>query len=82
MYLLTDDNELETRVRLCLTDARPELNVIGVQAHGETVRLSGNLTSFYLRQLALEAAKRVPGVRSVVDCMEVHIARRLQFAEA
>lgn len=80
MYLLTDGNDLERRVKFCLTTTRPELNRLRVQVIGETVRLSGQLASFYLRQLALEAAKRVPGVRTVVDCIQVSPARHLELA--
>jgi len=45
-------------------------------AQGSTVRLSGEVSSFYLRQLALSAAQRVAGVQCVDDNIQVAIIRR------
>jgi osmotically-inducible protein OsmY len=71
MHPQIDEGELERRVKLFLASTRPELRGLHIRAHGGTVRLAGQLTSFYLRQLALEATKRVAGVQSVVDTIQV-----------
>jgi hypothetical protein len=71
MYPRIDESDLERRIELFLAATRPELRGLHVQARGGTVRLAGQLRTFYLRQLALEATKHVPGVQLVVDAIEV-----------
>jgi BON domain-containing protein len=44
---------------------------IHVAAHDGQVVLSGRVGSYYRRQLALAGARRVAGVRSIVDQIEV-----------
>src|SRR5687768_4382677 len=73
MYPYLEESELQRRVKLHVSATRPELARIGVRAQGGTVRLSGQVASFHLRQLALEAAKHVAGVQCVVDDLEVPI---------
>lgn len=75
MYPLVEQSELEQRVKLYLTATRPELAMVRVRAHGSTVRLSGEVATFYLRQLALSAAKHVAGVQCVDDDIEVAFTR-------
>jgi osmotically-inducible protein OsmY len=76
MYPLAGENDLEQRVKLYLAATRRELSRIGVRANGSTVRLTGQVGSFYLRQLALAAAQRVAGVQFVADDIEVALSRR------
>jgi osmotically-inducible protein OsmY len=76
MYPVGGERDLEQRVELYLAATRPELARIGVRASGGTVRLTGRVGSFYLRQLAQAAAKRVAGVQFVADDIEVALPRR------
>lgn len=64
--------DLEGRVRLFLASAkRPRLRRIKVELVGDAVVLSGCVQTFYEKQLATEFAKRVAGVVSVVNRLEV-----------
>jgi osmotically-inducible protein OsmY len=63
-------------VALFLGAARPELAVISVQANDGIVELTGVVPSFYLRQLAIACARRVAGVREVIDHIHVEDAGR------
>lgn len=38
-----------------------------VEAENDTVEISGNVSTYYERQVAVECCKRVAGVRNVVD---------------
>jgi osmotically-inducible protein OsmY len=66
--LLHGDHELERNVRLYLVHAghRP-VRTLEVEAHDGVVTLRGRVPSFYARQLAIACARRVAGVRTVVD---------------
>ena len=65
------DAELAKKVQLYLSANRSGFGRVNVCVEGETVRLAGPVDSFYLRQLAAALAKRVAGVRYVVDDLEV-----------
>ena len=65
--------ELAKKVRLFLNANRRGFGRVSVWAEGETVRLAGPVESFYLRQMAAALAKRVAGVRYVVDDLEVDL---------
>ncbi|HTN73908.1 MAG TPA: BON domain-containing protein [Pirellulaceae bacterium] len=65
------DGELTKRVGMYLVSARRELGTLVVNSQDGIVRLTGSVSSFYLRQLAVACAQRVAGVRSVVD--ELHV---------
>ena len=67
----TDQSNLERRVRLFIAATRPQFARICVQTECGTVRLSGQVASFYLRQLAIGAARRVAGVQRIIDEIEV-----------
>lgn len=69
------EHDLERRVKLSLAATRPELARLSARVHGSTVKLSGHVASFYLRQLALAATQRVAGVRNVTDAIEVPVVR-------
>jgi osmotically-inducible protein OsmY len=71
MHPVVGENDLEHRVKLYLAATRPELACVSVRAQGSTVKLSGQVATFYLRQLALAAARRVAGVQYVADDIEV-----------
>lgn len=68
------DVDLAERVRLSLHAHRRGLRQITVGAKAGTVRLSGSVTSFFLRQMAVETASRVGGVLHVVDDLDVALA--------
>jgi hypothetical protein len=82
MYPHLEESELQRRVKLHVAATRPELARLSVWAHGSTVRLSGQVASFYLRQLALEAAKHVAGVQRVIDDLEVPILQVQNYQPA
>ena len=66
------DLPLEQRVRSYL-DGRETGTFRGVEvfAHAGTVTLTGTVTSYYAKQLAQEFTRRVPGVVSVNNLIEV-----------
>ena len=65
------NDELRRRVVLHLASCRPELCVIEVLVEDGIVTLCGELSTFFLRQLAAERTRRVAGVRLLVDQIEV-----------
>jgi len=64
---------LERRVKQHLGEVRPEFSRLQVYASGTTIRIIGVVGSFYLRQVAINSAKRVDGVAVVEDDIEVAI---------
>ena len=69
------NEELRQRVVLHLASCRPELSRVDVLAEDGTVILRGELSTFFLRQLAAERTRRVAGVRLLVDQIEVPAQR-------
>ena len=68
------DADLETNVRLLLNNSnRKGFQRIIAHAEAGTIRLSGPVGSFFLRQTAMVKAKRVSGVEQVVDDLEVDL---------
>ena len=68
----TSDVPLEQRVRLHLDgNGCTECRNVVVAAESGTVTLTGTVTSFYAKQLAQEFTRRVPGVVSVINLIEV-----------
>jgi osmotically-inducible protein OsmY len=65
------DEELRDRVALHLRSCRPELRRVEVLVKDGIVTLRGELSTFFLRQLAAERTRRVAGVRLLVDQIEV-----------
>lgn len=65
------NDELRRRVVLHLASCRPELCRVEVLVEDGTVTLHGELSTFFLRQLAAERTRRVAGVRLLVDLIEV-----------
>lgn len=66
--LLSEDSQLARRVRLFLaSQPRASLRYLQVQASGSTVRIWGLVTTFYERQLALQASRQVAGVHQLID---------------
>ena len=67
-FALSEDSVLASRIQLFLaSQPRPALRYLHVEARGSTVTLSGLVTTFYERQLALQCSRRVAGVRELVD---------------
>ena len=65
------DIELAKLVHNNLTTARPVLRCILIRVNDGKVSLCGSLPSYYLRQLAVEQTKRIPGVRQIDDEISV-----------
>jgi len=68
------DTELAKKVQLFLSGNRRGLSRIDVYAEQGSVKLSGTVWSFFLRQLAVSVAKRVTGVHGVIDDLLVDTA--------
>lgn len=71
--LETSDNEqLARRVRnFILARILPAANFVEVDAYEGIVTLTGRVGTFYQKQLWLNGAQRVAGVRRVIDEIEV-----------
>lgn len=67
------DAHLARQVRLFLSANRASCSRISVRVEEGTVRLSGSVRSFFLRQTAIALAKQLAGVRYVVDDLEVDL---------
>jgi osmotically-inducible protein OsmY len=66
------DRDLEHHVTAGLLNRHVHaLRQVGVQAKGGTITLRGTLTSFYQKQLCIQACRAVPGVVALVDELEV-----------
>jgi osmotically-inducible protein OsmY len=66
------DERLAQMVSLAIRQRGPRsARELTVLAHQSVVTLRGKARSFYERQLLLHAARRVPGVRQIVDEIEV-----------
>lgn len=66
------DERLAQMVALAIRQRGPRAAAgVTVLAHQSVVTLRGEARSFYERQLLLHAAQRVPGVRQIVDEIEV-----------
>jgi osmotically-inducible protein OsmY len=63
---------LEDRVRLTFDQlGYPQLNAIRCVAKGDQILLTGELNSFYLKQVAQSVVVKIPGVRTVKNEIEV-----------
>ncbi|QDT32364.1 BON domain-containing protein [Thalassoglobus polymorphus] len=64
--------DLVRRVCRAITElGYPEHSSVKCESDGSTVTLNGKLSSFYLLQIAQAIAMEVPGVRTVVNKIEV-----------
>lgn len=69
---LTPVLTLEDRVRISFEQlGYPQLNAVRCNAEGDEMLLTGELHSFYLKQVAQSVAVKIPGVRSVRNEIEV-----------
>ena len=63
-----EDSQLAHRVKLFLaSQPRASLRYLQVETDGSAVTLRGLVTTFYERQLALQASRQVAGVRHLID---------------
>ena len=68
----TPELTLEDRIRLAFEQlGYPQLKAIQSVAEGDEIRLTGKLSSFYLKQVAQSVVVKIPGVRSVLNEIEV-----------
>ena len=65
------DLELALQVRDNLTATRRDLIYVAVVVLNGEVRLGGCVRSYHLRQVAVERTKRLPGVRELIDEIQV-----------
>jgi len=69
---LSSELTLEDRVRLSFDQlGYPQLNAVRCIAEGDQMLLTGQLHSFYLKQVAQSVAVKIPGVRVVKNEIEV-----------
>jgi osmotically-inducible protein OsmY len=76
------DAELAGAVQLSLYASRADYRQVNVGADGGTVSLSGSVRTYFLRQLAVAIARRVTGVRRVVDDLVVDRQTLRTFGES
>lgn len=63
---------LEDRVRISFDQlGYPQLSNIECSANGDLMMLSGELSSFYLKQVAQSVAVKIPGIREVRNEIQV-----------
>lgn len=65
------DIELATEIARVLRSVRRGLKRVSVEAKGGTVRLTGTVSSFYLRQMAAMTTRDMVGVFHIVDDIDV-----------
>lgn len=69
---IKEDLSLADRVRICIhRQGYPQLQAVGCESEGDSIKLSGEIDSFYMKQLAQEVATRTPGVRTVKNDIQV-----------
>ncbi len=67
-----NDRDLEHRVTVRLLDRNmAALRQVAVRADSGRVTLRGTVTSFYQKQLCIQACRGVPGVVAMIDEVEV-----------
>ena len=66
------DSPLESRVHMAISSS-PYLttNHVRIEAGEGTVRLHGHVGSFFEKQMAQEAVRRIDGVESIENLLEV-----------
>jgi len=71
-HLDADSAVLHQRVRLFLDGSHiPTLRRVAVEINGDAVLLRGTVRSYHEKQIAIQFASRVAGVRRVIDMIEV-----------
>ncbi len=75
LTLFESNEHVGSRVKISLLElGYPQLAGLTCEADGSTVFLKGELGSYYLAQVAQSIAKKVPGVRLVVNQIRVAVA--------
>ena len=68
---MSADFELAVKIRDKLAATRRDLGNVAILVINGHVSLRGPVPSYHLRQVAIDRARRVPGVRQVTDEMRV-----------
>jgi len=69
------DRDLERRITHQLAETnRPGLKRLAVKVHGGHVTLRGRVTSFYEKQIAIQACRVLTSLDCLVDAVEVAAA--------
>ncbi len=67
-----DDNDVRQRVSSFLNSRHiATLRLLNVDVQNGSCTVSGNVSSFYEKQVALNSCRRVAGVLSLVDALDV-----------
>jgi len=75
LFPFESSEQVASRVKISLLElGYPQLAEVTCVADGSTVFLNGELGSYYLAQVAQTIAKRVPGVRLVVNQLRVALS--------
>ena len=68
-----DEDAIENRIRNSFSKlGYSQLNAVKCTARGDQLLLTGELDSFYLKQVAQSVAIKVPGVRNVQNDIRVN----------
>ncbi|MDG1872629.1 MAG: BON domain-containing protein [Mariniblastus sp.] len=71
-----NDARVARRVKVSLQGlGYPQLSALTCESEGSTVVIKGELGSYYLAQLAQTIAAKVPGVRRVINQVNVCLSR-------
>lgn len=69
---LSSELTLADRVRICINRmGYPQLQAVDCHEDGDDILLSGEIESFYMKQVAQEVAVKTPGVRTVRNEIQV-----------
>lgn len=60
------------KIKNYLFERNPQLHhTVNITQHGDSILLSGRVSSFYQRQVCINTCQRVAGVQKIVDQIEV-----------
>jgi osmotically-inducible protein OsmY len=71
---LAADEACQSRIQDLLHGARPEFRQLRVTSQRGTVTMSGRVSSFYLRQLAIRCCQQAAGAFHINDQLQVGTA--------
>ena len=68
-----ESNPLEEQIKSCFNQlGYAQLNAVKCKVDGDQILLTGELDSFYLKQVAQSVAIKIPGIRNVQNDIQVN----------